>query len=959
MTIEKDKFETNKLFILLTVIVIGVFIVLSLLCTNNNDVTRETDLEESGDSKINKLVINEYMSSNNGTIIDEDGEVYDWVELYNGTNKDINLKNYGLSDNKNQVKWVFPEVTIKSKSYLIIYLSGKNKEGLYAPFKLKSNGGETIALKKPSGKVVDIIETIALSNTQSASRNLNGEFVVTGTPTPGYENTKEGYNSLIESLEIENNGLRITEVLPKNDGNFLLNSKYPGYVEITNTTDKEISLDGYYISNSINKLYKYQIKDVKLKPNEIYLVFTGINNEDLENKYLMFNLDSKIGGVYLSNKQGKIVDKVEYEYLANGLAEVLINNEYKETNAISPGYLNNDQGVKSFVNKYMSTPKTLIINEVMNNNTSYLPQNGYKFYDWVELYNNSGEAIKLSDYSLTTTSNNPSMYQLPDVLLRPGEYYVIMASGSTSLSNNTYNHANFKISDIETLYLYKNKKVIDSIVISDVPLNYSYGRGVENGFFYMENPTPLKKNNVGVREVSFAPTFSVEAGIYNNVDSIELELSSNGTVYYTLDGSNPTVYSRKYTRPIKLTKTTVVKATTIESGKIKSDIITKSYIINENHTVPVLSMSISSGGWNTVLSSGEASGTLEFYEDGGSFNTPCAISLFGGNARSYPKKAFGIRFKSKYGAGSLNYKLFDNRDTSVYQSIVLRSGSTDYQNAFIRDILGTSLVDDYTDVDVQAYKTAVLYINGSYYGLFNIREKVNADFIANHYNVDPDKLNMVQAANQTNAGTRVFYNNALNFVRTHNLAIQSNYEKMKEMVDIENFIDYWIAESFVTNWDMVNIRYFSHPDIDNGKIKMIFFDLDYAWYNVAFNYYSYMTSPSGMTNWGVPTDILRNLMKNKEFRTTYLERLKYNLENTWNKEIVLNRLQEIYNKVSPEMERNQKRWGYTVDHWINGEHGINQLKRFIEKRQTYLLSQTKSYFGLSNEEYNKYFGGLK
>ncbi len=957
MTIDKNKFNNNKLFLLAIVVVIIMFVLLGFLFKEDEKKVNEKELEENGVEKINKLVINEYMSSNNGTYVDEEGNIYDWIELYNGTNEDIDLKNYGLSDNKNQVKWIFPSVVIQKKSYLVIYLSGQNQNGLYAPFKLKGSGGETIALKKPSGKVADIIETIPLSSGESASRNLNGEFIVSKTPTPGYQNTKEGYNSLYSSLEIENNGIRISELLPKNNGNFSLDSKYPGYIELINTSENEISLDGYHISDDMNKLYKYKIENVTLKPNEIYLLFTGSNIQDEENKYLGFNFDNKIGKVFITNSNGKIIEKLEYENLANGIAKILINNNYYESSVISPGYLNNEEGIKEFSNKYLTIPKTLIINEVMNNNTSYLAQNGYHFYDWVELYNNSDEDINLSDYTLTTSTNNVKMYKLPDKILAKGEYYIIMASGEISLSNNSYNHANFKLSDVDSLYLCKDNKVIDSLVINDIPLNYSYGRGLENGFFYMENPTTLKQNKVGVQEISFAPTFSIEAGIYNNVESLQLELKSLGNVYYTLDGSTPNKNSKKYTEPIKITKTTVVKAVTIDDGKYKSDVITKSYIVNENHTLPVLSMSLSSSDLSRVMSNAEVSGNLEFYEEGGSFNTPCAISLFGGSARGIPKKSFGIRFKSKYGAGNLNYKLFDNRDTSVYQSIIIRSGSQDYNRAFMRDILGTSLVDEYTNVDVQAYKSAVLYINGNYYGVFNIREKVNADFIANHYNVDPDKVNLLQGVAEVQAGSRLFYNNMLNFVRTHNLALESNYEQIKKMVDIENVIDYWIAECYVTNNDIINIRYFSHPDINEGRIRIIFFDLDFAWKWFNQNYYSFMTNPEGMTpRFHVNTELLRNLMKNSEFKKTYLERLKYNLENTWKKENILNRLNEIYNKLYPEMERNQKRWGLTMATW-NEE--VNYIKKYIDKRQTSLLNQTKNYFKLSNAEFEKYFGGLK
>ena len=964
MIINKRVFQKNVNFILATIIVI-ILLFLIYLFTNKNYEIKESELSESGVEEYTKLVINEYMSSNDA-LIDEEGNSYDWVELYNGNEKDINLKNYGLSDQDDRIKWVFPDVTIKAKSYLIVYLSGKNQDGLYATFKLKSTGGETIALVKPSGKVIDAIKTIALEKGRSSARDLSGNWIITDMPTPNYPNTKEGYNNLYESRKVENNGIKINEILPKNSGNFSVNNKFYGYVEIINTSDAEIDLSSYYLSNDLNKLYKYRMENIKIKPNEIITVYMGIGNDGIHSG---FNLDSKDGTIYISNNYG-IVDEVTYEGLPNGFAYVRIGDNFEETSIISPGYPNTNDGVRDFYKKYKNNNKTLLINEVMSNNNSYLAQNGYKFYDWIELYNNSDQTINLSEYTLTTTTNNIKMFTLPNVELRPHTYYVLMASGDTNLSN-TYMHTNFKISDVESLYLYKNKEVIDSVMISNIPLNYSYGRGSSYGFYYIDTPTPLKENKVGTQDISYAPTFSKNGGVYNDVDVIRVELASYGNIYYTLDGSTPSTSSIKYTGPIDLKKTSVLKAISIENGKLKSTVITNSYIINENHTLPVMSMSLNKNDLNRITwnyySEIEVAGNVEFYEEDGSFTIPCSISLFGGTARELNKKSYALRFKSAYGANNLNYKVFDNRDTAVYESLVLRSGSQDeaYEEdgnyAVFRDVLGTSLVDDYTNVDVQSYKPIILYVNGQYYGIYFIREKVNDDFIANHYNVDPDKLNLIQGKNEIKNGTGNFYNNVVNYVTSHDMRDDANYEGLKQLVDIENYMDFFIGELYTTNNDIINIRYFSHPDIDNGKMKMVFFDLDYAFYNYntngyGDNYYEFLTNPEGMQQrFKVDNTILIQLMKNETFKKEFLERLSYNLKNTWKKENVLNRFNEIYDILYPEMQRNLERWNLSFEEW---KKNCELLKHYIEVRQDYLLKQTKSFFNLSNDEYNYYFGGV-
>lgn len=954
--INKKEFKNNKLFILMILILLCLLIGISFLFTNKSNNIQEGELNDTGNEKYNKLVINEYMSSN-GSIISEDGETYDWVEIYNGNNHDINLKGYGLSDENDKLKWVFPDITIEKKSYLIVYLTGQDKEGLYAPFKLKSNGGEVITLTKPNGKVIDAVKTVALSKGQSAARDLNGNWLITTTPTPNFSNTKEGYDAFYTSLNIGNDDLKINEILPKNDGNFMINHKFYGYVEIINTSNKDIILDNYYLSEDINRLYKYKIPRQTLKPQEVMVIYMGNNNQDSKYAFSSFELEKKDGTVYLSNAKG-IIDEVTYEDLPNGFAYVRNKDMYISTTVISPGYPNDNEGIELFNEEHKIKGKTLLINEVMNNNKSFLPQNGYNFYDWIELYNNSDEVVNLKDYALATNTKG-QRYTLPDITMQPYTYYVVMASGDSNLSNANYQHLNFKISEAESLYLYKDKQVMDSVMISNIPINYSYGRG-EFGFYYISNPTPNSVNQKGSLDIASEPLVSKDSGIYNDTEEITIELSAPGDIYYTTDGSNPTTSSIKYQDGLSLNKTTVLKVASIEEGKLRSNIVTKSYIMNENHTLPVLSMTVDNNEYNRLLSNPytelEVQGYLEFYEDKGQFEIPCSLSLFGGSARGLKKKSYGIRFKNEFGANQLVYKLFDNRDTSVYESLVLRSGSQDYEYAFFRDILGTSLVDDYTDVDVQSYKSVILYINGKYYGVYNIREKVNADFIANHYNVNPDKLNLIQGKGELKNGTADFYNRVIDYINTHDMSLEQSYEEIKEYIDMENYIDFWIGELYTTNNDIVNIRYFSHPDIDNGKMKMVFFDLDWAFYNYFHNYYYFMTNPAGMQEgFNIDNTIFIGLMKNKNFQKDFLNRLSYHLNHTWKTEIVLERFNEIYNQLYPEMKRNQERWDLSFDNWIQE---TKKLKTYIEQRNTYLLQHTKAFFRLSNEEYQQYFGGV-
>ncbi len=955
-----EKKKMKHLFPLIVAMAILALLLIIVEIFTSYDGTDTEDKLDNGKININALVINEIMTSNKGALADKDGNTYDWIELYNGTSKDIDLTGYGLSDEQSgNTKWLFPNVTIKSKDYLIVYLSGSNKDGLYANFALDKAGGETLTLKKKSGKVVDSVKTKSLAKNNVMARNSSGKWIETADMTPGFANNDEGRKAFLEKRTLTNDDpLSITEFLPRNDGNISFDGHLYSYIEIQNTGKESVSLKNYFVSNDLNMPYQYRLPDVMLKPNETYLIYTSNLGHD---NHANFTLKSKNGVVILAHG-ADIIEEVEYTDVPNGSAYIKTSGgDFMESVNITPGYPNTPEGMENFTNYERKNPTDLIISELMNANTKYLAQNGGEYYDWIELYNNSGKTINLADYALSTDTGNKKMYVLPKKELKSGEYYVLMASGDTALSNSKYAHANFKISESESIFLYKGNDLIDSVAISNIPRGYSYGRSNVKGFYYYATPTPgAKNNNSGILEIAYEPVFVTTPGVYNNVSNVSVTLKGEGTIYYTLDGSTPTTKSKVYNSPIILKKTTVVKAISYASKKKASAVTTGSYIINENHTLPVLSVSLPPTSFKSVSSRTSASGYVvaahaELYEKDKSFSVDCGLKLFGGSTRYMAKKSFTLKFSKKYGPSTLNYKVFDNRDAVKYDSLVIRSGSQDSTGTMIRDELATSLMNDYGTVDVQAYKGVILYINGEYWGIYFIREKVDEEFVRHHYDVPEEGTNIVRIDNQVSAGSSKDYRSLVNYVKSHDMSVASNYDYVTKKLDIDNFIDYWIGAMYTTNNDIVNTRFFNNPNLDGGRIKMVFYDFDYAFYNTDRNYMQWMTASNGLSayTWSYDNSLLRNLLKNKTFKKRFLERASYNYKNLWNKNVVMKRYNELINLIKPEISRNQKRWNNTMKDW---ESECKTLKNYINNRDTYFVNHIKSYFGLSSKEVKEYFG---
>ena len=911
--------------------IVGLFIflcVLMILVPNMN-----TDINTG------KLIINEVMLVNNSTIADKDGKFNDYIELYNGNDYDVNLYGYYLTDNmKDTKKWIFPDVTIKAKEYMVIYASGKDlkEDELHTNFKLDSKG-ETIALSNSSAKVIS--KVYVKETLKDTAYGYNGQkYVYYYVGTPGRANDGEYSEEAIYEI---NSGykLAITEYMTNNlSYRASQDKKLYSLIEICNKDTVDINLKGFYLTDKEDNVTKYTFPDVTIKKDDYLIVYaSGLNKYEKNEVHTNFKLNNNDGVLVLSSPSKAMIDRVSIGKLEANTSFGLYKDKWHVYYKPSIGYANTiDYGSKEI-------KKAVRINEI-----SIYPKEA------IELYNDSDLDINLDSYSLTDKSG--ASYSLKNKKINKKGYLVVYKDSFKFGINGTS----------DTVNLIHNRQIVDTLSVNKLVSNVSVGITNDKKVYY--KTITLGKANFKDTYKGFSDTvkFSIDGGYVNSGSEVVLSTTDNSTIYYTLNGTFPTNKSTKYTKPIKITKTTVIKAISYKGGYIESDVTSRTFIVGRRHTIGVISVSTNNMSfYQEYHTTHEQKASIEYYDEKGNYGISfiADIKTSGKSSSMLPQKPIGIYLRKEYSLKSVNYPFFDNLNYHEFSSLVLRNGGTDNTRVHIKDAILTQILKGEMDIDMQDYRPVAVYINGNYYGLYSLREKANGDYLESKYGIDKDDVDLIKK-NSAVKGDRNDYNSLMTYVKNHDLSKPDVYEYIKTQVDVQELINYWIAQSFFSNSDLF-VRNVGLWKKNDGKWRWIIYDLDYA-------YEPYEKVPTLFLNrkpyYNSSLDIIVKLYKNSEFRDLYLTSVAKYLKTTFKPERINKIIDEMVKEVEDEMSYHVKRWtsnysyayGWSyissVSTWKNN---INTLKNRIKTRYNNIIKWIhNNSFELSTDEYKKYFNDL-
>lgn len=469
--------------------------------------------------------------------------------------------------------------------------------------------------------------------------------------------------------------------------------------------------------------------------------------------------------------------------------------------------------------------------------------------------------------------------------------------------------------------------------------------------------------------------YSVPGGFYESSQIVELRCPG-AKIFYTLDGSAPDGYAQRYRKPIKISKTTVLRAIAYKD-KLKTKGYGHTYLIDEPaSTLPVVSVAItpsvlfdSETGlymqgpdaidslWTkdgaNFWSKREVQVSTEIFETDGKaeFRSITGFRLFGGMSRLFPQKSMTIVARDRYGKKHFKHRIFGKDGDKKYKFLVLRNSGSDWGKSHFRDGLMTGLLKDW-DLETQNFRPAHVYLNGEYWGIYNIREKVNRYFVQSHADVDKDSIDLIEHRRTTKRGSRRHYLKMIRFIEEADLSDPVQYNYLNTQMDIDNFMDYQIAQIYFDNRDAGGNIKFWRPQTEAGRWRWILYDTDWgfglhnkkAYEN---NSLAFHTEPDGPA-WPNPqwsTLILRKLLENTEFKKRFIVKFTDYLNTSFAPETVLARIDEIYNTIKPEMPRHLKRWRLSERRWK--EH-VGRLRDFAEERVKHVRFHLSERFPTGN-----------
>jgi len=551
--------------------------------------------------------------------------------------------------------------------------------------------------------------------------------------------------------------------------------------------------------------------------------------------------------------------------------------------------------------------------------------------------------------------------------------------------NNKFLHTNFNISaDGEAVFLTNpSGKIVHQTDSTPVPNDVSCGLTPDGSgeWKFFADPTPGRTNNTK----SFASartneiTFSIPGGLQTSAQTLTMRSKAGTPIYYTTDGTVPTKESTLYNGALSISKTTIIRAISYCDTLLPGQPSTRSFIFpGRKISLPVFSLTtdpynlydynygIYVEGPNAEAEDPHYGANywqdwerpvhVEYFLPDGQnvIDQDAGIKIAGAYTRMSSQKTFALHARKSYGKSHFNYKFFHDKDISAFKAINLRNSGNDFGSTHFRDAMITNLVRN-NNIDIQAYLPTVVYLNGEYWGILNLRERLNENYLEENFSyVDAEKVDYIKGQNEVKEGSYDHYQAMLDFIASNSLANDDNYEYLKTQMDIDEYIEYMVSEMYCNNqdWPGNNIKYW-RPQSADGRWRWMLFDTDFGyaiWHDEDYSYnmvsFCLAENSSDYANAPWATFLLRNLVENENFRSEFLNRFCDRMNCEFMPSVVNALIDSLDANIATEISYHNNKWGHGTNY---RNERIKAMRNFANMRPSNMRTHIRSRFPVGSD----------
>ena len=628
----------------------------------------------------------------------------------------------------------------------------------------------------------------------------------------------------------------------------------------------------------------------------------------------------------------------------------------------------------------LSASADIVFSEVMASNGVYT--NG-EAYDWVEIQNTGKKAVDLSGWYLSDSKKNPTKWIFPaKTTIKAGGYILVYCTGEDlNAGKNGVYYANFKISASGDKLVLTEPDGETRAAFLEIPAQYgNVSWGLPEGkseYLYFEEATPGKKNpKAGYTAQAEAPVILTAGGFYDANVHVTVQAAPNAVIRYTLDGSTPTVKSKAFpAEGLTFTKTAVPRVRAFEEDKVPSPTVSASYFIGLEQPVPVISLITDEKYLFDKKTGALVKGTnadypnyereweypvnIEYFDANGivEINQMGTFTAAGHSARQNAQKSIAIYARKAYGPERFAFNPFPNRDYESYKSLLLRSANSDAFSTRLRDPVISSLAEPLNIIYQDALAIEV-YINGQYWGHYNLREKINKYFVAQWEGVTDEKdIDNIDILART--GRDEFVQNGSNedwlalcdFCKTKDLNGPENLQFVTDRLDIDSLFTHTAFEIIIGNNDFTNVRVYRVP---GGKWKYLLFDVEAGFLSMDSGPMNYYIKNVKDKIQGFRHEPLAALLNVPEMKAAFLTRFAEVLELSFQWPYVEARFIPWEETLETLLPRHLTRWPhFTMKEW---RQNVDAVKYYARMRPVKIVALLQKHMKLTDAEVEQYFG---